>query len=106
VRSAIWRESKLGHWEKLQTSKQGNARINNLSAMRPGLAKLIEKVRISRYFESPETTLHIAEIASCIDYADTWSSKRVHSLSKWQSPHRGITDYGCENTLEFDSAVA
>jgi hypothetical protein len=27
--------------------KQGNARMNKLSAMRPGLAKIIEKVRIS-----------------------------------------------------------
>jgi hypothetical protein len=27
--------------------KEGNARINNVSAMRPGLAKIIEKVRIS-----------------------------------------------------------
>jgi hypothetical protein len=27
--------------------KQGNARINKVSAMRPGFAKIIEKVRIS-----------------------------------------------------------
>jgi len=27
--------------------KEGNARINKVSAMRPGLAKIIEKVRIS-----------------------------------------------------------
>jgi len=56
---------------------EGNARIDKLSAMKPGVAKIIEKVRISRYFESPETDLHIAENASCIDYANTWSSKRV-----------------------------
>jgi len=29
--------------------------------MTPGLAKIIEQVRISRYFESAETDLHIAE---------------------------------------------
>ena len=40
--------------------KEGNARINQMSAMRPGLAKIIEKVRILRYFESPETDLQIA----------------------------------------------
>ena len=43
--------------------KEGNARINKVSAMRPGLGKVIEKVRISKYFESPETDLHIAENA-------------------------------------------
>ena len=57
---------------------EGNARINKVSAMKPGLAKIIEKVCISRYFESAETDLHIAENACCVDYANTWSSKRVH----------------------------
>jgi len=58
--------------------KEGNARINKVSAMRPGLAKMIEKVPISRYFENSETDLHIAKNACCIDYADSWSSKRIH----------------------------
>jgi len=58
--------------------KEGNARINKVSAIRPGLAKIIEKVSISWYFESPETDLHKAENACCIDYADTRSSKQVH----------------------------
>ena len=40
--------------------KQGNARINKVSAMRPGLEKIIYTVSISRYFESPETDLQIA----------------------------------------------
>jgi len=57
---------------------EGNARINKVSARRPCCAKIIEKGRISRYFESPETDLHIAEIVCCTDYADTWSPKRVH----------------------------
>jgi len=47
--------------------KKGNARINKVSAMTPGLANIIEKVHLSRQFESPETDLHIAEIAWCID---------------------------------------
>jgi len=51
--------------------KEGNARIYKVSAMKAGLAKIIEKVRISWYFESPEIDLHIAENACCIDYADT-----------------------------------
>jgi len=55
--------------------KEGNARINKVTAMRPGLAYIIEKVHISTYFESPETDLHIAENAGCMDYADTWLSK-------------------------------
>jgi len=46
--------------------------------MKPGFAMILEKVRISRYFESADTHLHIAENACCIDYANTWSSKRVH----------------------------
>jgi len=58
--------------------KEGNARINKLSAMKPGLAKIIEKVHISRYFELAETDLHVAQNACCIDYANTWSSKQVH----------------------------
>jgi hypothetical protein len=48
--------------------KEGNARISKVSAMKPGLAKIVEKVRISRYFESPETDLRIAQNACCIDY--------------------------------------
>jgi len=35
----------IGKSQRLQ--KEGNARINKVSAMRPGLAKIIEKVRIS-----------------------------------------------------------
>jgi len=35
----------IGKSQRLR--KEGNARINNVSAMRPGLAKIIEKVRIS-----------------------------------------------------------
>jgi len=73
--------------------------------MRPGLAKIIEKVCISRNYESPETDLHIAENACCSDYTNTWSSKRVHWLSKSQGPHRSATNYGCENTLELDTGV-
>ena len=66
----------IGKSQGLQ--KEGNARFNKVSAMRPGLAKIIEKVHISTSFESAETDLHIAVNACCIDYADTWSSKRVH----------------------------
>jgi len=74
--------------------------------MEPGLVKIIEKVRISRYFESAETDLHIAENACCIDYTNTWSSKLVHRLSKSQSPHHGTSDSGCEDPLELDPVVA
>jgi len=50
--------------------KEANARINKLSAMRPCLAKIMEKVFISRQFESAETVLHIGVNACCIDSAD------------------------------------
>jgi len=66
----------IGKSQRLR--KEGNARINKVSAMRPGLAKIIDKVRISTYYESAETDLHIAGNACCIDYADTWTSKRVY----------------------------
>jgi len=74
--------------------------------MKPGLAKIIEKVHISRYYESPETNLHIAENAGCITYADTWSSKLVDSLSNGPRPHCGTPYYGCEDTMELNTGVA
>ena len=86
--------------------KEGNARINKVSAMRPGLAKIIENVRISWDFESSETDRHIAENACCINYADTWSPNQVHWLSKRQSPYCSTPDYGCEDTLELNPGVA
>ena len=86
--------------------QEGNARINKVSAMKPGLAKIIEKVRISWYFESPEADLHLAENACCIHYANTWSPKRVHWLSKSQSPHGSTSHYGCKDTFELYSGVA
>jgi len=98
-------ESKdIGKSQRLR--KEGNARFNKVSAMRPGLATIIEKLRISWYFESPEADFHKAENACCINYANTWSPKRVHWLSKSHSPHCSISDYGCEETLELYSGVA
>jgi hypothetical protein len=66
----------IGKSQRLR--KEGNARIDKVSAMRPGLVKIIEKVRISTYYESAETDLHIPENVCCINYADTRVSKRVH----------------------------
>jgi len=74
--------------------------------MRPGLAKIIEKVRISTYFESSETDLDEAENACWIDHTDTWSLKRVPSLSKSQSLHLSTTHDGCNKTLDNDTGVA
>jgi hypothetical protein len=39
----------IGKSQRLR--KEGNAGINTVSAMRPGLSKIIEKVRISRHSE-------------------------------------------------------
>jgi hypothetical protein len=78
------RDQHLGENENIDVGKsqrlpkEGNARIDKVSAMRPGLANIIEKVHISRYFESPETDLHKAQNACCIDYTDTRSSKHDH----------------------------
>jgi len=59
----------IGKSQRLR--KEGNAGINKVSAMKPGLAKIMEKVHISRYIGSAETDLHIAENACCMDYANT-----------------------------------
>jgi len=86
--------------------KEGNARIDRVSAMKPGLANMIEKVHISRYFESAEIDLHIAQNSCCIDYANTWSSKQVYWLSKSKYHHRGNSDNGSQDPLEPDPRVA
>jgi len=86
--------------------KEGNGRINKVSAMRPGLAKIIENVHVSTYFETAETDFHKTGNACCIDYSDTWLSKRVHWLWKGQGPYHCSTHNGCGDTLQFDSGVA
>jgi len=86
--------------------QESNATINKVSAMRPALAKIIEKVRISRNVESPETNLHIVENEISMDYADTSSTKRVHWLTKCQCMHRSTTYYGCDESLELVNGVA
>jgi len=74
--------------------------------MRPGLAKIIDKVCISRHFERPESDLDMAENTCCVDYADTWLLKRVHWMSKSQSTNFSTTYHGCEDMLELDTGVA
>jgi len=86
--------------------KQHNVRINKVFAMRPGLAKKIEKVRISTYFEYPETNHHITENAWCIDNTDSWLSKRVHWHSIGESVNRGTTFDGCDYTVALDTGSA
>jgi hypothetical protein len=61
---------------------KGNTRINKVSAMRPGVARIFEKVYISSNFESPETDREIAANAWCIQYTNTRLSKRVHEHAK------------------------
>jgi len=94
----------IGKIQRLR--REGNARIHKVSAMRPGLAKIMKKLRLSRHFERSETDLDIARTACCIDYADTWSSKRVPWLATGQCPNSSTTYCGCENTVQFDMAVA
>jgi len=59
----------IGKSQRLR--KESNARINKVSAMKPGLSKLIENVHISWYFGSPEIDLHVAQNACSIEYADS-----------------------------------
>jgi len=94
----------IGKSQRLR--KEGNAWINKVSAMRPGVAKQIEKLRISTNFESPDTDLYIAENACCIDYAAIWLSKWVHSLSESQSIHYVTTCCGCEDMMKLNAGVA
>jgi len=81
---------------------EGNARINEVLAMRPDLAKIIEKKRMSGSSAYPQTNFHIAVTTSCLDYADTWSSKLVHWLSNSHSPNPSTVQYTCEERVEFD----
>jgi len=74
--------------------------------MRPGLAKIIEKVRIWCNFDSPETDLYLAANGRCIDYTDTWPSKRVHWMSICRSTNCSTVNYGYEDMLELDTRVA
>jgi len=46
--------------------------------MGPGSAKINGNVFISRYFESPETRVHIQANADFIDYPESGLSKRCH----------------------------
>jgi len=94
----------IGKSQRLR--KEGNARINKVLAMRPGLATIIEKLHISWYFESPDIHLHIPENACCIDYADTRLSKWVHWLSKSRTLHRRTSDDGYEDMMELYTGVA
>jgi len=94
----------IGKSQRLR--KEGNVRINKVSAMRPGLGKIIEKVRISWYFESPEADYYIAENACYINYGNTWSAKWIHWLSKSKSPHCSTSGYGCEHVFELYTGVA
>jgi len=80
---------------------EGNARVNKVSAMKPGLPKIIENVHISWYFACLATDLHIAENACCIDYANTWSPKWVQSWWKSQCPDCSTSDYGWEDILKL-----
>jgi len=66
----------IGKSQRLR--KEGNAKINKVSAMRLGLTKLIEKVLISRNFESAESDIHIAVNDCSVGDGDTRSSKRLH----------------------------
>ena len=94
----------IGKSQRLR--EEGNSSINMASAMRSGLAMIPKKVHISRYCESPETDLYIAENACCMEYADTWSLKWVHWVSKCTSLHSNTTYYGCEDTSELATGVS
>jgi len=93
-------------WKSQRLRNERSTRINKVLATEPGLSKIIDKVCISRYFETAETDLHLAENIYCIDYTITWSSKRVHWLSKSQTPLCSTSNCRWEGTLELDPGVA
>jgi hypothetical protein len=62
-------------------SKEGNARIKKVFAMRSGLPKILKKEHISSNFENLETDLEIEVNDCCSAIDDPWSLKRVHQLS-------------------------
>ena len=74
--------------------------------MRSGLAMIIQKVHISKYFESPATDLQIAENAGHTEFLYTWLSKWVHGISKSPSPQLGSTYYGCEEFSALGTSIA
>jgi len=86
--------------------KEGNALINILCTMKPGFATIIEKVCISTYSERPETDQWIVENACCIEFADTWSSKRVCWMSTSQCNCCGTTYYRFPDWVEIISGDA
>ena len=92
-------------WKSQRLRKEGNATIDKVSAMKPGMGKIIGKVGISWCFGSPEIDRHIADNACWIDYTDTWSSKRVDWLSKIQSPHHHTSDYACGDFVQLNTGV-
>jgi len=93
----------IGKCQRLQ--KERNARMNKGLAMRPGVSKVILKVQISRYFDSPETDLEMAANACCVDVSDTWSSKLVHWAWTTTSQKCTTTYDRCEHIPEFHCGV-
>jgi hypothetical protein len=73
--------------------------------MRPGFAKIIGKICISRWLNSPQSDLYTAENTCCINYAHSCTSKQVHSLSTAQSLHYRTTNYASDDTFKLDSGV-
>jgi len=84
---------------------EGNARINKVLAMGPGVPKILEKAHISSYFESPETDLHMAENACSVDRTDTSLSKKVPCLCKSQCVNHVTTDDRCKDMVEVNTRV-
>jgi hypothetical protein len=93
----------IGKSQRLR--KEGNDRINKVSAMRLSLAKIIEKVCISAYFKYPETDHQIAENTCSVVSTDTQLSKRVYQLPIIQSANHSITYYGCADAVELNTRV-
>jgi len=93
-------------WMTQRLRKECNARINMGSAMKPGFARIIEKVQIAKYFEGAETNLYIAGKPCYSVCMDTESIKRVHWLSQKEITNRSTIYYGCKNVVEFKTGVA
>lgn len=105
-RNQLFRENKcIEMWKSQWLWNVANARINKLSAMKPGLEQIMEKLCISRYVERPGTDLPVTTYGGCIDYSDTKWWQRALSLPEIHSENFSNTKDGSKVMVELDGEV-
>jgi len=102
-RSAENNRIDIGNCQQLW--KEGNARINKVSAMRAALAKIVQKVRIWSNFESPGTDLLSEPNTYIMYHSQTRLSKRMHCLSHSQITDHSTTYSRFEQRVEDNTSI-